>query len=628
MLNPHDVLQQYWKFGSFRAGQEEIIHSILAKKDTLAILPTGGGKSICFQVPALCLESICLVVSPLIALMQDQVEQLHSRGITAEALHSGLSKKEQFAILDKSARGELQFLYLSPERLKSELFRERSQYINFSLLAIDEAHCISQWGHDFRPAYLGISEFVNQLPYPIPKIALTASATPEVQSDILQQLHFQEAEIISGSIYRENLQYRVIQTNQKWKEIQFLLSKHIGSCLIYAKTRRTTINIANRLNDLGYQADYYHGGLSPESRTRKQRSWIQNHTRIMVCTNAFGMGVDKADCRLVIHAEIPECLENYYQEAGRAGRDGQAAFPVLMYSDNDYSSFKKNTVQAPSIQVLQNTYTKICSYFQVAPSHASGFVSTVQISELSSFLSIQVNECHNQLEWLRTLGAIQYNPSAFYPASLWIKVSSKQLYDAFLRRKNYEIDIINKILRIYGGVTQLPTRINISEVAKQLQFKEETILSTLQSFHDSGLVQFQESIQASEVELLQNLSGKQINLDLKKYQFLIERSEYRKKSILNYLSSTSCRTQFIASYFGEEINSCGNCDICLLNSEKKQKHDITELLEFLHEARTLSQIQLNFDSTQEEILLQLQNLEMKQLIQVHLIGTNFTYQKK
>ncbi|MCC7533445.1 MAG: ATP-dependent DNA helicase RecQ [Bacteroidia bacterium] len=358
----HSILKQYWGYETFRPLQEDIINSILSGKDTLALLPTGGGKSICFQVPAMKLEGVCLVISPLIALMKDQVEQLQKRNIPAAALYSGMSRREQKLIIDNAQNDAYKFLYVSPERLKSTAFRERLEYIKVCLIAVDEAHCISQWGYDFRPEYLLIAE-IRDVIKSVPILALTASATTQVVNDIQRKLSFKTNNCFSKSFVRNNLSYVVNTVEDKHQRMLHILNRVKGSGLIYVRNRKNAQDIATFLLQNKISADYYHAGLSNPIREKKQDNWIHNHTRIMVCTNAFGMGIDKPDCRVVIHYEMPESIESYYQEAGRAGRDEKRAYCVLLFHDSDKENAQKRLeLSFPDEKKLKQVYQALCNY--------------------------------------------------------------------------------------------------------------------------------------------------------------------------------------------------------------------------------------------------------------------------
>src|SRR5579862_1684210 len=367
-----DILKQYFKHDFFRPLQEDIIDAVLQKKDVLAILPTGGGKSICFQVPALMNEGMCLVISPLIALMKDQVENLRRKGITAFAIYSGMSRKEVTNTLKVAGQSNCKFLYVSPERLETNLFKEFLPSLEINLIAVDEAHCISQWGYDFRPQYLRIGALREELHH-VPVLALTATATMEVQNDICERLVIAQKNIFRQSFERANLSYSVFNVDVKFNKIKEILEKVSGAGIVYCKSRMRTKEMADWLNARHINSDYYHAGLTRDERNKKQEAWIKNETRVMVCTNAFGMGIDKPDVRTVIHADVPDCLENYYQEAGRAGRDQKKAYAVLLYSEKELVSLKLMPgVHFPTLQHIQLVYQAVMNYLQIASGRGEG----------------------------------------------------------------------------------------------------------------------------------------------------------------------------------------------------------------------------------------------------------------
>ena len=371
-MNIHSILKEYWGYDSFRPLQEDIIRSILENKDVLALLPTGGGKSICFQVPAMATEGLCLVVSPLIALMKDQVENLRHRNITAYAIYSGMSRKEVLNVLQVAGNSNCKFLYVSPERLETKLFLEWLPSLDISLIAVDEAHCISQWGYDFRPPYLRIATLRQELPG-VPVLALTASATPEVQNDICEKLSFANYRVFRQSFERPNLSYSVFRVDSKINKVIEVLQKVPGTGIVYCRSRKRTKEISDLLNMHGISADFYHAGLGGELRSKKQEDWIRNKTRIMVCTNAFGMGIDKPDVRVVVHADVPDCLENYYQEAGRAGRDGKKAYAVLLYHTQELEELEKlPDTRFPTIQDIRSVYASLTNYLQIQAGTGEG----------------------------------------------------------------------------------------------------------------------------------------------------------------------------------------------------------------------------------------------------------------
>jgi ATP-dependent DNA helicase RecQ len=428
MQEIQSILKTYWGFSEFRPLQKEIIDSVLEGKDTLALLPTGGGKSICFQVPALAQDGVCLVISPLIALMKDQVENLKKKGILAAAIYSGMSRGLMIQTLKNIAYGPYKFLYISPERIETSLFQEYLPAFNVNLIAIDEAHCISQWGYDFRPSYLRIASLREYLP-DVPVLALTASATEEVQKDICEKLGFKEQIIFRPSFHRKNLSYSVFPVDVKMKKLLEILTKVPGSALVYCKSRKRTVETASLLQMHGLSAQAYHAGLSQEERNKRQQEWVEGKNSAMVCTNAFGMGIDKPDVRTVVHIDVPDCLENYYQEAGRAGRDGKKSYAVLLYSGNDLEDLKNlHTKRFPSFDQIKEVYGAVCNYLQVAintgednsyPFYFEAFIKNFKLDSHTALYSLKTLE---QDGWL------DFNEKNFSPSTIVFTTNKEQLY--------------------------------------------------------------------------------------------------------------------------------------------------------------------------------------------------------
>ena len=416
-MSAHAILKQYWGYDHFRPLQEEIIDSILANNDTLALLPTGGGKSICFQVPALLREGICIVVSPLIALMKDQVEQLNRRHISAAAIYSGMSAREIDFCLDNCIYGNYKFLYVSPERLRTDLFLARSERMNISLLAVDEAHCISQWGYDFRPAYLEIAQFRATIP-DINIVALTATATPPVQQDIQDRLSFKEGRVYQQSFARPNLSYSALYEEDKEKRLLKILSNVPGTAVVYARSRKRTEFIARQLRSRNIQADHYHAGLDTDSRAARQDAWVQNKTRVIVATNAFGMGIDKPDVRVVVHLDLPDSLEAYYQEAGRAGRDGKKAYAVILYNQNDTDRLIEGVERSfPPLAVLRSVYQNVANYLRIAVGSSMLASYDFDLDDFAQTYRMKSSEVYYAIKRLGETGFLQLNESFYSPST-------------------------------------------------------------------------------------------------------------------------------------------------------------------------------------------------------------------
>ena len=578
---PVDVLKQYWGFESFRPRQEEIIDSILHGKDTLALLPTGGGKSICFQVPTLAMGGLCLVISPLVALMKDQVHQLRRRGITAIAIYSGMSRKELTAAFRLAAESNCRFLYVSPERLETDLFREWLPALKPVLIAVDEAHCVSQWGYDFRPPYLRIAAIREELPG-IPVLALTASATPLIQTDICDKLKMADAAIFTQSFLRPNLSYSAQASgsiNNKMLEIYRRLP---GSAIIYCRNRRRTKEISDLLKLHGIKSDYYHAGLLSEERSVKQDLWMKNDIRVIVCTNAFGMGIDKPDVRLVLHVEIPDNLESYYQEAGRAGRDGEKSYAVLLYNEKMKGELKDlHKLQFPPVSHIREVYRGLVHYLQIP-------LGTEQVSydfDFPDFIkrfSFDSKSAQAALQVLEQEDYISLNDPVFKPATFQFTGGREELEQ--FEADHPELDpLIKTLLRSYSGILDQPVPVFEKMLASLLAWPPEKVKKGL-----SDLQRFQLAVYSPQKEKPQlflarsRVGSSDIRIDAKTYAFRKEQFVKRVKAMLAYLDTAGCRSSSIAGYFGETLpHDCGICDNCV----KKQKLSAAEFQEIYRRLR-------------------------------------------
>jgi ATP-dependent DNA helicase RecQ len=492
MEAPLSILKRYWNHDQFRPLQAEIVASVLKGHDTLALLPTGGGKSVCFQVPAIVLNGLCIVITPLIALMKDQVEQLKRKEIVAVAIHSGLSRKEIDILLDNCIYGPVKFLYVSPERLQTEIFIERVKKMNVALIAIDEAHCISQWGYDFRPPYLKIADLRDLKPE-APVIALTASATAIVQADIMDRLKFRkDYQQFHKSFARDNLSFVVRKTESKEKQLLNILGKVKGSAILYVRSRKATQDIAAWLIKRNISASFYHAGLDFEDRSKRQDEWIQNKTRVMVATNAFGMGIDKPDVRVVIHLDLPENLEAYYQEAGRAGRDGRRAYAVILFQESDLINLKQKTEQAhPEPETIRNIYQGLANYFQLAEGSAEGQSYDFDLNEFAERFHFHVSEAYSGLKKLEEEGFIQFNESYYNPSHLHLLLDKAKLYEFQIANARFD-PVIKMLLRLYGGeMVSGFVKINESYVARALNLRTEEMISILKFLNDSNVVAYE-----------------------------------------------------------------------------------------------------------------------------------------
>lgn len=609
---PIDVLQKYWGYDSFRPVQEEIIQSVLVGNDTLALLPTGGGKSICFQVPALCREGLCLVISPLIALMKDQVDNLRKRGISAVAIHSGMSYPEIDRVFDNCAYGDVKILYLSPERLHTELFKERLKKMPVSMIAVDEAHCISQWGYDFRPAYLEIAKIREDLP-DVPIIALTATATPEVCEDIQDKLAFKNGQVYQKSFARENLAYVVRSTEAKPEELVNILKKVRGSAVVYVRNRRLTKELSQLLYRKGIRADYYHAGLEIEQRNQKQKAWLENNIRVIVSTNAFGMGIDKPDVRLVIHWELPDSLEGYFQEAGRAGRDGQKAFAVLLYHPGDAQKLKKQfEISYPDLKEVRRVYRALGSYYQIAVGAGFGERFDFNLIDFSKTYQFEPIIAFNCLKILEKEGWIILSDAVYNPAALKVLVNQDQLYDFMLKHPKLD-KILKVILRTYQGAFNQHIHIREQSLADFLRVDRSELQKSLQLLHKEEIIDYRPQKEEPQLWFINGrMDATTLAFDHNAYRFRKKQQINRIEKAIAYAETAACRSALLLSYFGEtDAEHCGHCDFCLAQKkeEKLQPGDFQRYrnkleLVLLREALPLEDILASFAQKKQAIVLQ------------------------
>jgi ATP-dependent DNA helicase RecQ len=594
------ILREHWGYTQFRPLQEDIIQAVLAGKDTLALLPTGGGKSICFQVPALALDGLCIVVSPLIALMKDQVEQLIRRGIYAVMVASSMDFKQIDKVLDECVSGKAKFLYLSPERLQTDLFKERAKRMKIGLLAIDEAHCISQWGYDFRPPYLEIAEFRKNIPQ-VPIIALTATATPSVQQDIQTKLAFrQDAQVFQKSFARPNLSYTVLQADNKGKYLIESLKRLNGSAVVYVRSRNKTQQLAEFLQKNLFSADYYHAGLPPFVRSKKQDDWLQGKIRVMVATNAFGMGIDKPDVRLVIHWELPDSLEAYYQEAGRAGRDEQKAYAVAFFQERDMADARQKIEQAyPPVDFMRQVYQALANHFQV-PVGAGEFAQyEFDLSHFQTTFNLKGTSTYYALKRLVDEGLIDFNEAYQQPSKVQFKMNNRDLYDFQLKNQGAE-PILRTLSRLYGSEMQnQAVKISEKDIAKSMGINPESIRKQLARLHELNVLEYQEQKEKPQITFLTSrYDGTQLPINQARLQERKQRDLDRMANVEEYaLHKHRCRTQLLQEYFGEvSYEPCGVCDVCVRKQRNAPLPDVTEqILQQLQDTpRALPDLQANF----------------------------------
>ncbi|SEN84083.1 ATP-dependent DNA helicase RecQ [Mucilaginibacter gossypiicola] len=564
-----EILKQYWNHDAFRPKQAEIIQSVLLGNDTLALLPTGGGKSVCFQVPALAKEGVCIVVSPLIALMKDQVENLKVKGINAISIVSGMGRREIDLALDNCIYGSVKFLYLSPERLLSELVRERVKYMKVNLFAIDEAHCISQWGYDFRPPYLHIAD-LRELHPNVPVLALTATATADVKADIQEKLKFKNPAVYQQSFERRNISYVVQHEEDKFRKMLNIVRGVKGSGIVYVRSRKETFEIAKFLSDNGIRADYYNAGLSVDQRSEKQEAWKNNRVQVIVATNAFGMGIDKPDVRFVIHKDIPESLEAYYQEAGRGGRDGNKAFGVLLYNPADkLKQEKMYALNFPSIEEIKQVYHNLANYYQLAYEAGEGLSFDLDLGEFCARYKLDAIKTLNALKFLERDEYLAFNESVFLPSRFQFEVVNEQLYNFQIQNAGWD-PFIKTLLRSYGGAFENYVRIKEFDIARRTGLSVQQVIEGMLQLQQYGLLSYMPQTDKPQVTYLKpRVQGSHLIIDRK---YIEQRKEvYRQKmeAVFAYAIHKRCRSQMLLAYFDEpDGRKCGICDVCI--EEKRQ----------------------------------------------------------
>lgn len=611
---PEQVLKKYYGYDNFRPLQLEIIEAVLAKKDTLALLPTGGGKSICFQIPALLNEGLCLVVSPLIALIKDQVQSMKKKGIAALAIYAGMSYADVRKTLQNAAFGNYKFLYVSPERLQTALFLEYLPALKPSLIAVDEAHCISQWGYDFRPAYLNIALLRAELE-DVPIIALTASATPAVQDDICTNLQFAQGyNRFQQSFVRPNLSYSIFSPSSKENKLLAVLNNVQGSAIVYCKSRRQTLKIADLLRSKGIDADYYHAGLLVDARSAKQDAWIKNTLRVIVCTNAFGMGIDKPDVRAVVHFDVPDCVENYYQEAGRAGRDGKRAYAVLLHTDKEIDDILyKLQIRYPSTESLKNIYLSLMNYLQVPAGSGEGQSYDMDVALFAKAFKLNILQATYGIQALAQEGLISFTEMMFKQSTLVFCINKNDLQE-YITQLPELAETIKGLLRSYEGIFDYPCSIYESSLAQFLKIPIPLLMQQLQQLHSSQVIQYSPASDKPQVYLLKNrMYTDDFVIDAKAIAKRKGVAAERANSMATYLKlNTQCRSKYIAQYFGDStVPNCNICDNCINNTSAKLPD-----AEFNACAKAIINILKNKAETVEQILQLMKPIRQRSVWQV------------
>jgi len=579
MEHPINILERYWKFTSFRPEQEAIINAVIDGEDTFVLLPTGGGKSLCFQIPALAKEGICIVVSPLIALMKDQVQALNNKGIKAMAITSGISYSQLDTLLDNCIYGNYKFLYLSPERLQQELVQGRLRQMNVNLIAVDEAHCISQWGSDFRPAYKNIT-VLRQLQPSVNVVALTASAKPDVVQDIIKELDFINPKIFKHSFLRSNLAYMVFHENDKYYRLETILKKHTASSIIYVRNRKLTLELSSFLNSKKITATHYHGGLSNIDKDKNMTAWLNNQNQVMVATNAFGMGIDKPDVKTVIHLNLPESIESYFQEAGRVGRNGEKAFAIILKNNSDEALVKNQFLSVlPTVNLVKQVYRKLCNYFQI--SYGEGVYDTFDFDfntfcKTYKFSSIL---CYNSLLLLDRNSIITLSNQFKNNVTVQFIISNQSLFNYLETHKKYSI-IVKSILRLYGGVFDHITKIDLVKITKKASVSEGILIHTLQQLEHDKIITLNLAKTDAQITFIE---PREDDKTINRIALIIEQQNKLKqqhvKAMLDYVENESvCKSMQLLAYFGEKnTEPCGICSVCINFKKHKKPQDLKSI---------------------------------------------------
>ena len=571
-MTPVDVLKEYWGYDSFRPKQEEIVLTALDGKDVLAILPTGGGKSVCFQVPAMMREGIAVVVTPLIALMKDQVQNLNDRGIKALCVNAGMGRREVELTLNNAAYGDFKFLYVSPERLGTSLFKSYLQEMNVSYIVVDEAHCISQWGYDFRPDYLQIGKIRELVDAPV--IALTATATPQVADDIMERLGFEEKCLIKSGFERPNLSYIVRRCEDKLGQMLNICTGVAGTGIVYVRSRKKTEELAAFLSANGISSSFYHAGLGPDSRSDRQAKWKSGEIRVMVCTNAFGMGIDKPDVRFVIHFDVPDSPEAYFQEAGRGGRDGKRSFAVTIWNSSDTKRLRQiATVSFPSLDYIEDVYHKVHIFYDIPYDTGGGRQLKFDLDAFCKHFKLQKQAVYYSIIYIERTGHWTMSEDVDISTKIQISVSRNELYDVEFPDPKM-VRLLDILMRKYTGIFSYPVPIDEEYVAGILDVQVPMLRQLLYKLSLEHVIRYVPCDHATVIYLHhERLRPKNVNLDPARYDLLKNSAMERMQKMIDYISEEdTCRSSYLLEYFGQKDSSdCGTCDVCRARNAKSAK---------------------------------------------------------